>query len=66
MVHETLTGTLGIIEAKNVTAPALRNAVTSPGGTTEAALREFEKMDFHGVIAKSLKAAFERARELAT
>ena len=46
------------------TAAELRRKVTSPGGTTEAAVKIFEKGDFGGLVAQAVKKAFERSREL--
>ena len=42
----------------------LRRKVTSPGGTTEAALKVFEQKDIGTIIADATKAAFKRSREL--
>ena len=44
----------------------LRAEVTSPRGTTEAALRAFEAADLRAVVARALRAATLRGRELAT
>ena len=38
--------------------------VASPGGTTEAALRNFAANGFAGVVAAAIKAAAARSREL--
>ncbi len=47
-------------------APArLRENVTSPGGTTAAALAEFAARDFDGTVEAALQAANARAGELA-
>ena len=42
----------------------LRNAVTSPGGTTAAALAELEAAGLRAAFDDAISAAFERAREL--
>ncbi len=42
----------------------LRNMVTSPGGTTAAALRALERGGLRTVLADGVWAAYERAREL--
>jgi len=43
----------------------LRAAVTSRGGTTEAALRVLESEDLRGIVGRALAAAAARGRELA-
>lgn len=42
----------------------LRNRVTSPGGTTAAALYEFEKGGLRALVAQAVLAAYKRALEL--
>ncbi len=44
----------------------LRQEVTSPGGTTEAALRTLEGADLRGTVRAALLAATQRGRQLAT
>ena len=46
-------------------AATLRHQVTSPGGTTEHAIRTFQEGGFETLISKALLAAAERSRELA-
>ena len=47
------------------THPAvLKNAVTSPGGTTAAALAELEAASLRSAIDDAIDAAFMRAQEL--
>jgi pyrroline-5-carboxylate reductase len=46
-------------------APAeLRRRVTSPGGTTQAALESFAASDFAAIVARAVAAATQRGREL--
>jgi pyrroline-5-carboxylate reductase len=45
-------------------AAELIRIVASPGGTTEAALREFGESGFSDIVAKALHTAAERSREL--
>jgi pyrroline-5-carboxylate reductase len=43
---------------------ALRERVTSPGGTTQAALDSFAASDFAGTVARAVAAATTRGREM--
>ena len=43
----------------------LRNKVTSPGGTTEQAIKTFEEFGLIEIFSKAMKAASDRAEELA-
>jgi pyrroline-5-carboxylate reductase len=61
----TVTGA-GELAARSSEAPAvLRQRVTSPGGTTAAALASFTADDFHGTVVRGAKAAQTRAKSLA-
>jgi len=42
----------------------LRANVTSPNGTTQAAIECFQDQNFEGIVASATRAAFNRAREL--
>jgi pyrroline-5-carboxylate reductase len=42
----------------------LRNQVTSPGGTSAAALYYLEKAGFRTALSRAIWAAYERSREL--
>jgi len=44
----------------------LRTNVTSPNGTTQAAIECFQDQNFEGIVASATRAAFDRARELST
>lgn len=52
------------LESSNDPA-TLRRQVTSPGGTTEQALRVLREGGFEELLAGAIKAAYERANELA-
>ena len=47
------------------TPAILRAQVTSPGGTTQAAITVFEEGDFSGLVDQALIAARDRAQALA-
>ncbi len=42
----------------------LRLEVTSPNGTTQAAIESFQDQNFEGIVAVATRAAYDRAREL--
>jgi pyrroline-5-carboxylate reductase len=42
----------------------LRKRVTSPNGTTQAALESFERDGLRAIVARAVHAARERGREL--
>jgi pyrroline-5-carboxylate reductase len=42
----------------------LRRRVTSPGGTTQAAIERFEAGGFSDLVARAIHAATERGRQL--
>lgn len=52
-----------LVESKDEPSQ-LRKNVTSPNGTTHAALQTFESLQFPEVVDKSVKAAASRAAEL--
>ncbi len=52
--------------SENETPAQLRERVTSPGGTTEAAMKVFKKLDLNGIMTTALTAARDRSRELST
>jgi pyrroline-5-carboxylate reductase len=64
LVTETMRGsTLFAMRSAKHTAE-LRNMVTSPGGTSAAALYELEKGSLRTVISRAIKAAYERSKQL--
>lgn len=65
LVTQTAKGAAAMVEQSDVRPDVLRQRVTSPGGTTAAALRVFEEGAFDDLIDRALIAARDRAAELA-
>jgi pyrroline-5-carboxylate reductase len=66
LAQETCFGAAAILETTGETPAALRRKVTSPGGTTEAALNVFADGGLSDVVEAALGAATRRAGELRT
>lgn len=64
LVERTLTGSAMLLEKSPLSADELRIAVSSPGGTTLAALDVFAKSNFRKTVADALVAARDRSQEL--
>lgn len=64
MVIETLLGSVEYYKINKAHPAHLRNQVTSPGGTSAAALYYLEKAGFRTAISRAVWAAFERSQEL--
>ena len=62
--RKTIIGAAKLMEETGLTPEELRRKVTSPGGTTEAALKTFEELGFEEIMEKAVLAARDRAREL--
>lgn len=61
---QTLRGTVELIETTGSHPEQVVDAVTSPGGTTAAALEALEAYGFRTAVAEAVSAAVERAKEL--
>lgn len=64
LVIQTIKGSTEYAVASKMHPAQLRNQVTSPGGTTAAAMYQLEKGGFRTVISKAVWAAYERSVEL--
>jgi pyrroline-5-carboxylate reductase len=60
LVKQTVMGAGRLLSESPTSAMELRRAVTSPGGTTEAALRVFEQRGFQEMVIAALTAARDR------
>jgi len=64
LVVQTIRGSLDYYQKRKVHVAALRNEVTSPGGTTAAAMYFLDKAGFRTAISRAIWAAYERSQEL--
>ncbi len=64
MVIQTIKGSVRVVEELRRHPATLRNMVTSPGGTSAAALYELEKGGFRTILSKAVFAAYRRSKEL--
>lgn len=62
---QTMLGSGHLLQKSGKSPAELRKMVTSPGGTTEQALLQFEKGGFIPLIKQAVRAAYKRAQELA-
>jgi pyrroline-5-carboxylate reductase len=65
LVVQTMLGTAKQLRDEKMHPVELREAVTSPGGTTIAAIRELEQAGVRAAFLNAIQAAMTRARELA-
>ena len=61
---QTVLGAAGMVEKKMGTPDELRSAVTSPGGTTAAALAVFTQAGFRALVNDAVQAAYARSVDL--
>jgi pyrroline-5-carboxylate reductase len=65
LVVQTMFGTAKLLRDENIHPVELREAVTSPGGTTIRAIRELEQAGVRAAFLNAIQAAMDRSRELA-
>ncbi|MFF3037732.1 pyrroline-5-carboxylate reductase [Arthrobacter citreus] len=64
LAAETIAGAGAMLAEPEADAAALRKAVTSPNGTTEAAIGVFDARGLPGIIAGGMHAAADRSAEI--
>jgi pyrroline-5-carboxylate reductase len=64
LVQQTVKGAGALLAAMDATPEQLRAQVTSPGGTTAAAVHVLEERGFRAVVEDAVRAAAQRSREL--
>lgn len=65
LVAQTAYGSAAMLRDGGQSATELKNQVTSPGGTTIAALRQFEAHGLRSAVFDALEAARDRSRSIA-
>src|SRR5437868_5365169 len=65
LVVQTMFGTAKLLRDERMHPVELREAVTSPGGTTISAIRELEQAGVRAAFLNAINAAMERSKELA-
>jgi pyrroline-5-carboxylate reductase len=65
LVVQTMLGTARLLRDEKIHPVELREAVTSPGGTTIRAIRELEQAGVRAAFLNAINAAMERSKELA-
>ncbi len=63
LVIEMILGTVSLIKETNLTTAELKNMVTSPGGTTIAALRVLENRSLRSALIEAVVSATNRSKE---
>jgi pyrroline-5-carboxylate reductase len=64
LVHQTMLGSVRFAIESGKHPAELRNMVTTPGGTSAAAIYQMEKGGLRTVVARAVWAAYQRAQEL--
>jgi pyrroline-5-carboxylate reductase len=64
LVIQTISGAAAMLNLEGASPSKLRENVTSPNGTTFAALQVFESMDIEALVKKAMRAARDRSQEL--
>ena len=64
LVEKTFLGSVNLLLKQKIDAGVLRAKVTSKGGTTQAALKVFERKNLEKIFELALKAAKKRSKEL--
>jgi pyrroline-5-carboxylate reductase len=64
LTNQTLLGAARMLSETDEPAEVLRQRVTSPGGTTQAAIESFEAQGFRGIVNNAVDAATQRGRAL--
>ena len=62
---QTIVGAAKLLDESEDSPTTLREKVTSPNGTTAAAIKSFDESSLQKIVAEAMKAAYVRSQELA-
>lgn len=65
LIYQTINGAAEMLQRSGISATELRQKVTSPGGTTAAAIQSLDQNSVSQALQKAIAAAVQRGRELA-
>ncbi len=66
IAEETCIGSGALLDTSEESAKQLQKKVTSPGGTTQAAIQTFKNMNLQQIVERAAYSAFKRSKELGT
>ena len=64
MIGHTMLGTAELANQSDDAISQLREAITSPGGTTQAGLKQLSELGLESIIQQTLEATVKRSKEL--
>lgn len=64
MVHHTILGAAMLLDSSGDSAKTLRDRVTSPNGTTAAAIATLDRLEVRRAVVSAIASARDRSREL--
>jgi pyrroline-5-carboxylate reductase len=64
LARQTVTGSAAMLEFSKEPPAELRRKVTTPGGTTQAAIETMQTADLPGIFTKAIAAAAARSKEM--
>ena len=64
LIVQTIVGAGKMLEQTGMDPATLRKNITSPGGTTNAAITTLENLDFEHVVKSCVKGAYDRSIEM--
>jgi len=64
LVFQTMRGSVEMLTKSGFSPEELIKMVASPKGTTEAALKKFEELEFNNTVHEAMRACTKRAEEM--